>query len=151
MAYGSDVGLASYLALTGRTLPTGVVPAVAREWGSQYVNLWEDRYKSTAINPPDSFPRHEFDPIPAAVEYAAYEAAIAWADGVSLFGSGGTAGGQVIRKKVDVMEIAYAEPQAGSGGWWDNNRFIWPLAYNYLLPYMKRGLGGASAFVVGPC
>lgn len=151
MAYGSDQGLTDYLAQSGRVLPAGMTPAVARYWGSQYVNLWEDRYKGVAIALPDSFPRDLYDPVPVAVEYATYEAAFAHASGVDLFGTGGTAGGQVIREKIDVLEVQYAEPQAGFGGYWDNNRFILPLAYALLLPFMRKAGGIPAAFVVGGC
>lgn len=151
MAYGSDQELTDYLALSGRVLPAGMTPAVARYWGSQYVNLWEDRYKGVAVALPDSFPRDIYDPVPVAVEHASYEAAFAHASGVDLFGTGGTAGGQVIREKIDVLEVQYAEPQAGFGGYWDNNRFILPLAYALLLPFMRKAGGIGAAFVVGGC
>lgn len=149
MAYGSDAGLQSYLSLTGRTLPTGVVPAVAREWGSQYVNMFERKYRGHAIALPDSFPRDIYDPVPVSVEYAAYEAAFAWTDGVPLFGGGGTAGGQVIEERVDVLSIKYAGPQEGSNFYYDN-LYILPAAYSLLLPFFKTKFN-ASAFVVGPC
>lgn len=153
MAYGSDAGLTAYLAQSGRVLPAGMTPEVARYWGSQYVNLWEDRYKGVAIALPDSFPRDIYNPVPVAVEYASYEAAFTYASGTDLFGTGGTSGGQVVREKVDVLEVQYAAPEAstGFGGYWDNNRFILPLAYALLLPFMRKSGGIPSAFVVGGC
>ena len=147
MAYGSDADLQSYLSLTGRVLPPDMTPAVARQWGSSYVNLFEDKYKGVATAPPDSFPRNLWPVVPMAVEHAAYEAAFAYASGVDLFGTGGTAGGQVIREKVDVLEVQYAAPEGGSAGYWDNSRFILPLAYALLKPFMGSGYG-VSAFVV---
>lgn len=152
-SYGSDAGLIAYLAQSGRVLPVGMSPDVARYWGSQYVNLWEDRYKGVAIALPDSFPRDVYDPVPVAVEYASYEAAFAHASGVDLFGTGGTSGGQVVREKVDVIEVQYAAPESGSGlsGYWDNNRFILNLAYALLLPFMRKSGGIPAAFVVGGC
>lgn len=151
-SYGSDQGLIDYLAQSGRVIPAGMTPAVARYWGSQYVNLWEDRYKGVAVSLPDSFPRDLWPVVPVAVEYATYEAAFAYASGVDLFGGGGTAGGQVVREKVDVLEVHYAEPQSGGfGGYWDNNRFILPLAYALLLPFMRKAGGVPAAFVVGGC
>lgn len=153
MPYGSDAGLISYLAQSGRVLPAGMTPEVARYWGSQYVNLWEDRYKGVALSLPDSFPRDIYDPVPVAVEYASYEAAFAYASGTDLFGSGGTSGGQVTEERVDVISVKYAAPEASAGlsGYWDNNRFILPLAYAFLLPFMRKAGGIPSAFVVGGC
>lgn len=152
MAYGTDQGLIDYLALSGRVLPVGTTPAVARYWGSVYVDMWEDRYHGKALNPPASFPRDKYDPVPVAVENATYEAGLAWADGVNLFGTGGTEGGQVVREKVDVLEVQYAEPQSGGLGYWDNNRFIYPLAYMLLLPFMRKSSGCIGAFIAnGRC
>ena len=147
MAYGEDSQLIDYLALTGRVLPPEMTPAVARQWGSAYVNLFEDKYRGVATAPPDSFPRNLWPVVPVAVEYAAYEAAFAYASGVDLFGSGGTAGGQVIEERVDVLSVKYASPEGGSAGYWDNSRFILPLAYALLRPFMGSGYG-VSAFVV---
>lgn len=149
-AYGSDAALIAYLAESGRVLPTGMTPAVARYWGSAYVNMWEDRYYSTAIALPDSFPRVEYDPVPVPVEYATYEAAFAYASGVDLFGAGGTAGGQVTEERVDVISVKYAAPTDGAAGYWDSNRFILPLAYALLLPYMRKANATSGAFVVSP-
>lgn len=147
MAYGSDQGLTDYLAQTGRSLPDGMTASVARHWGSIYVNIFEDKYRGAAVSLPDSFPRNLWPVVPEAVEYATYEAAFAYASGVDLFGTGGTAGGQVVREKVDVLEVQYAAPQGGAAGYWDNSRFILPLAYAYLKPFMGSGYG-VSAFVV---
>ena len=150
LAYGSDTGLATYLALTGRALPNGYAPATAREFGTMYVNLWEDRYKGVAVALPDSFPRDLWPVVPVPVEYATYEAGLAYANGVDIFGTGGTAGGQVKREKVDVLEQEFFGPQDGQS-FWDAGRYILPLAYQYLKPYMnpdgKCGVGG-GAFVV---
>lgn len=149
MPYGSDQGLIDYLALSGRTLPATATPEIARYWGSAYVNMWEECYKGVAISLPDSFPRDLYNPTPSAVEQAAYEAGLAWAEGIELFGSGGTNGGQVVREKLDVIEVQYAEPQDGSG-YWESNMFIWPLAYMLLKPFMRNKRTGVAAFVVNP-
>lgn len=153
MAYGTDQGLENYLAESGRVLPAGMTPAVARNRGSAYVNLFEDKYLSKPLSPPDSFPRVAYDPVPLAVEYATYEAAFAVASGVDLFGTGGTAGGQVTEERIDVISVKYSAPEAGSGiaGYWDNNRFILPLAYALLLPFMRKAGFGPAALVVGGC
>lgn len=149
MPYGSDAAFLDYLALSGRTLPATMTPAVARYWGSMYVNSFERRYKGSAISLPDSFPRDIYNPVPVPVEYAAYEAGLAYAEGVALFGSGGTSSGQVVRERIDVIEIQYAGPSDKSAGYYEDNLFIWPLAYQYLVPYMKVGSFFASAIVVG--
>lgn len=148
MSYGSNAGLTAYLTSTGRTLPSGADPDVVRLIGSQYVNSFEDLYRGTALQTDASFPRDLWPVVPAAVEYAAYEAAYAYANGTALFGGGGTAGGQVVREKLDVLEVAYAAPQDGHG-YWENNRFILPAAYALLLPFMfRKGRFFPSAMVV---
>lgn len=151
MAYGDDAALVAYLALTGRALPVGYLPATARQYGSMYVDLWEQDYLGTAVTYDASFPRDLWPAVPDRVEHAAYEAGFAYAGGLDIFGTGGTAGGQVTREKVDVIEVQYAGPQDGQG-WWDANRYVLPLAYALLLPFFRRktacGFGGASAFIV---
>lgn len=148
-SYGTDAGLTAYLTATGRTLPAGMTAAVARHFGTVYVDSFEDMYRGTAVTTDNSFPRDLWPVVPTAVEHAAYEAAFAYASGVDIFSNGGTAGGQVIREKVDVLEVQYAAPEAGSGGWWENNRYILPLAYALLLPFFRRkGAFAPSAFIV---
>lgn len=150
-SYGTNAGLIAYLASTGRVLPATADPDVVRLYGTRYVDGFWDLYRGVALTDENAFPRDLWPVIPVNVEYATYEAAFAWASGVAIFGTGGTSGGQVIREKVDVLEVQYAAPEAGSGGWWDNNRFILPEAYTLLLPFFKRkgmcGLG-YGAFVV---
>lgn len=152
MPYGSDLGLTEYLALTGRTLPVGAVPAQVRYAGSEWIDSLEDLYCGVAKSPDASFPRDVADPVPLRVEQAAYEAGYAWVTGTDIFGAGGTAGGQVTKEKVDVLEVQYAEPQ--SGDWFTNNRYIVPRAWAKLLPYLclpsEDGgcTGGPAAFVV---
>lgn len=141
--------MTNYLALAGRSLPAGVLPAVARQWGTMYVGQFERKFKGVAISLPDPFPRDIYDPTPLSVEYAVYEAGLAWSDGVPLFGGGGTAGGQVVEERVDVLSVKYAGPQEGSNFYYDN-LYILPAAYALLLPFFKSKFG-AAAFVVGPC
>ena len=77
MAYGTNTALTEYLALTGRTL-TGD-PDHARQAGSQYIDAtYAHRFKSTALSYDAEFPRVAYDPTPARVEQAAYEAAYRW-------------------------------------------------------------------------
>ncbi len=147
MAYGTDGGFTDYLALTGRTLPVTTTPAVARQYGSQYVDSFEQDYRGAAVTTDASFPRDLWPTVPTRVEHAAYEAGYAWASGVPIFGSGGTSGGQVTREKVDVLEVQYASPQAGCG-YWESSRYILPLAYSLLLPFFKRKGGFYPAALV---
>lgn len=142
MAYGSDADLIAYLALTGRSLPTGYVPAQVREMGSLWVDGFEDLFCGVALSDDASFPRDLYDPVPARVEHAAYEAGYAWATGAAIFGAGGTAGGQVIKERVDVIEVGYAAPDGAS--WWANNRYIVPMAYAHLLPFICEPVDGDS-------
>ena len=147
-SYGSDAGLTAYLTSTGRVLPLGSDPAVVRVFGTMYVDSWDCEFKGVAVTPENSFPRDLWPVVPINVEDATYEAAFAYASGVAIFGAGGTSAGQVTREKVDVLEVAYATPQDGTG-WWENNRYVLPLAYTLLLPFMRRkGCWGGGAFVV---
>ena len=148
-SYGNDTDFLAYLTATGRSLPVGASADVARHYGTVYVDSWEDQYRGRALTTENSFPRNLWKPVPTAVEHAAYEASLAWADGVDIFGTGGTAGGQVVREKVDVLEVQYAAPEDG-GGWWDANRYVLPLAYALLLPFMRRkGSSGCSGGGIG--
>ena len=148
MAYGSDSAMTAYLALTGRVVHPSHTTAVAREFGSMYVDQFEQDYRGAAITTDASFPRDLWTTVPSRVEQAAYEAGLAWSQGVVLFGSGGTSGGQVTSEAVDSLKVTYAEPQDGTG-YWENNRYILPIAYALLLPFMKRKGGFyPSALVV---
>lgn len=142
LAYGNDADLIAYLALTGRELPTGYTPAQAREMGSLWVDGFEDVFCGVALTTDASFPRDLYDPVPARVEQAAYEAGYAWATGAAIFGDGGSAGGQVIKERVDVIEVQYAAPS--DGGWWAHNRYIVPMAYAHLLPFICEPVDGDS-------
>lgn len=152
LAYGSNEAMIAYLARTGRVLPSDAVPDQVREIGSDYVDSLEDLYCGIAVSYDASFPRDRYPTVPKRVEEAAYEAAYAFATGVPIFGGGGTAGGQVIKEKVDVLEVAYAAPQ--SGDWWTANRYILPQAYAKLLPFIclpddgEGCRGGPAAFIV---
>lgn len=152
MAYGSDIEMAQYLARTGRVLPDSAVPEHVREVGSDYVDSLEDLYCGVAVSYDSSFPRDLYSTVPVRVEQAAYEAAYAFATGVPIFGDGGSSGGQVVKERVDALEVAYAAPQ--SGDWWTANRYILPLAYTKLLPFIclpddgEGCRGGPSAFIV---
>ena len=148
MAYGTDEGLIEYLSASGRCLSGSTTAAVVRFWGSAYVDQFEQDYRGAAITTDASFPRDLWTTVPSRVEQAAYEAGLAWSQGVVLFGSGGTSGGQVTSEAVDSLKVTYAEPQDGTG-YWENNRYILPIAYALLLPFMKhKGGFYPSALVV---
>ena len=132
-SYGTDQGLIDYLAETGRELPEDAVPAEVRAMGAMWVDGWEDLFCGIALSDMNSFPRDLWPEIPTRIDYAAYEAGYAYANGEPIFGGGGTAGGQVTKEKVDVLEVTYAAP---TGDWWWNNRYIVPLAYAHLLPFL---------------
>ena len=148
MAYGSDAAMTAYLALTGRVVhPSHTVP-IAREWGSIYVNQFEQDYRGAAVTTDASFPRDMWPVVPTSVENAVYEAGYSWSHNVPIFGAGGSAGGQVTSEKLDgVGQLTYADPQAGTG-YWENNRFILPTAYTLLLPFLKRKGGFYPAALV---
>ena len=146
-SYGTDEDFAIYLTSTGRTLPVGIVPAVVRADGTLWVDQFERRYRSVALTDENSFPREAWPVVPQRVEWASYEAAWAVATGVYIWGDGGTAGGQVIEERVDVLSVKYAGPQDGLS-YWESLQFIIPRAYALLTPFFKRGGTYASAFVV---
>ena len=137
MAYGSDSAMTAYLALTGRVVHPSHSTATARQYGSVYVDQFEQDYRGCAVTTDASFPRDLWTTVPTRVEHAAYEAGYAWSSGVLIFGSGGTAAGQVTSEKVDSLAVTYADPMEGSG-YWENNRYILPLAYALLLPFLYR-------------
>ena len=146
-SYGSDEAMLEYLASTGRTLPAGIVPAVVRADGTLWVDQFERRYRSVALTDENSFPREAWPVVPQRVEWASYEAAWAVATGVAIWADGGTAGGQVVEERVDVLSVKYAGPQDGLS-YWELLQFIIPRAYALLTPFFRRGGTYASAFVV---
>lgn len=147
MAYGSDEDFTAYLTATGRTLPSTSLASVARHYGSQYVDQFEQDYRGTAMTTDASFPRDLWQMVPTRVEHASYEAGFAYASGVPIFGDGGSYSGQVTSEKVDTLAVTYASPQDGIG-YWDANRYILPLAYSLLLPFLKRKSGFYPAAMV---
>lgn len=147
-SYGTNEGLTAYMLATGRVMPVGANLDVARHFGTMYVDQFWVKYKGSALTSDNAFPRNLYNPTPANVEYASYEAAFSHASEVDIFGGGGSLGGQVIEEAVDVLRVKYAAPQEGTG-YWENNLFILPLAYAYLIPYFKTKGGAGAAFVVG--
>ena len=147
MAYGSDSAMTAYLALTGRVVHPSHSTAVAREYGSLYVDQFEQDYRGCAVTTDASFPRDLWETVPTRVEHAAYEAGYAWSNGAPVFGDGGTMAGTVTSEKVDTLAVTYAEPMQGVG-YFDNNRYILPPAYTLLLPFLKRKGGFYPAALV---
>lgn len=150
MPYGTVAGLEAYAALTGREIPTGANLTAALYIASQYIDgtYWDD-FCGEAASPDAAFPRKDSTDIPERVINATYEAALAWlADPNSLSFSGST-GGQVVKEKVDVIEVQYAAPVAGGDVVIDGvPRFS--VIEGLLRPYLCRlpdGVGG-MAFVV---
>lgn len=133
MPYGTDSGLVDYLLMTGRSIPAGHSASQIRFMGSLWVDSLEDLFCGAPVSDDASFPRDAWPSVPTRVVYAAYEAGYMWASGTDIFGTGGTSSGQVIKEKVDVLEVQYAEPV---GQWWDNNRFYVPMAWAQLQPFL---------------
>lgn len=146
MAYGSDAAMVAYLAKTGRVIPAGTDVSVAREVGSLWVNSFQFRGEKVIPDQEDQFPRNKSNPVanptPREIEYSAYEAGYAYATGVDIWGTGGTMGGQVIREKVDVLEVQRAEPKfTNFAEFADAMRVLIPMAYRYLEPWLRRREG----------
>lgn len=146
-SYGSDADLIAYLAETGRALPVDAVPAEVRAMGSLYVDSFEDRFCGASLQDTSSFPRDIYNPTPVRIEWAAYEAGYAWSNGENIFGSGGSQAGTVKREKVDTLEVEYFG--ATDAGYWENSRYIVPMAYAHLLPYLCDPVGDEGKCMPG--
>lgn len=147
MAYGTDAAMVAYIEATGRTLPEGAVLSALRSAGSEYTDSFEMRFRGYALDTNASFPRDVWPVVPERIEHAAYEAGWAVSQGADLFGQGGSYGGQVIREKVDVLQVDYAAPSEGMG-YWELNQFILPRAYILLFPFFRRHQAYGAAFIV---
>lgn len=149
-SYGTNEAFVAYLTATGRALPDGADPDVLRLDGTLWVDQWETRYRSAPLTVDNSFPRVAWPAVPTRVEQAAYEAAWAVSQGVDIWGAPSSAGvGNVVREKVDVLELQYSGPQA-SNAWdfYDYARVMLPRAYALLVPFFKRNDAYGAAFVV---
>ena len=148
MPYGTVSDMNAYLALTGRSIDVAQ-QAFALEAGSMYIDtVYWDEFCGNPASDESAFPREGQDTVPVRVERAAYEAAYLWSQDPASLSGGGTAGGQVIREKVDVIEVAYASP---TGDYLDGVTPRYSIIDGLLRPYICKtpegGVGG-WAFVV---
>lgn len=149
MTYGTTQGLQDYADATGRTIPVDANLDAALYNASLYIDgtYWDD-FCGEPASPDAAFPRKGQTDIPQRVINATYEAALAWIANPASLSASGTAGGQVVREKVDVIEVAYAAP---TGDWSiDNGTPRFSVIEGLLKPYLctlPDGFGG-YAFVV---
>lgn len=150
MPYGTVAGLEAYAVMTGRVIPPDANLTAALYHASMYIDgtYWDD-FCGVPATDDAAFPRKGSTTVPERVINATYEAALMWiADNDSLSFSG-SQGGQVIREKVDVIEVQYAAPQDGGDVIVDGTpRFS--VIEGLLKPLLCRlpdGVGG-YAFVV---
>lgn len=150
MPYGTTQGLEDYATLTGRVIPSDANLDAALYNASLYIDgtYWDD-FCGEAATDDAAFPRKGSTTVPQRVIDATYEAALMWiADPASLSFSG-SQGGQVVKEKVDVIEVQYAAPQVGGDVVIDGTpRFS--VIEGLLRPFLCRlpdGVGG-GAFVV---
>jgi len=120
--YGTDAGLADYLVTNGLVLPTEAPsPAILRQRASDYIDgLYEARFTGTRTDPLNqerAWPRTgavvakiavPVNVIPAAVERAAYAAAVYEGQNDGALSSAASQSGAIKREKVDVIETEYA-------------------------------------------
>lgn len=149
MTYGTTQGLQDYATATGRTIPVGANLDAALYVASMYIDgtYWDDFCGEPASHDA-AFPRKGETTVPQRVINATYEAALLWLSDNASLSASGSAGGQVVREKVDVIEVAYAAPQ---GDWSiDNGTPRFSVIEGLLKPYIcvtSDGFGG-GAFVV---
>ena len=149
MTYGTTQGLQGYADATGRTIPAGASLDAALYNASLYIDgtYWDDFCGEPATDDA-AFPRKGQSDVPQRVINATYEAALAWIANPTSLSASGSAGGQVVKEKVDVIEVAYAAPQ---GEWSIGDRAPkFTVIDGLLKPYIcvtPDGFGG-FAFVV---
>lgn len=150
MSYGTVAGLQAYADLTGRDIPSGANLDAALYHASMYIDgtYWND-FCGEAATDDAAFPREGSTTVPERVVNATYEAALLWLSDSSSLSFGGSQGGQVVREKVDVIEVQYAAPEAG-GDVIVNGTPRFSVIEGLLAPLLCRlpdGMGG-YAFVV---
>lgn len=149
MTYGTVQGLKDYALATGRTIPVDANLEAALYNASMYIDgtYWDELCGKPA-SPDAAFPREGQTDVPLRVIHATYEAALAWIADTGSLSFSGSAGGQVVREKVDVIEVAYASP---TGDWSvDKGAPRFSVIEGLLRPYICKvgdGVGG-WAFVV---
>lgn len=146
--YGSDEGFAEYLLSNGHTLPDGSLSsAVLRQRGSVYVDgLYGARFTGVptdGVAQERAWPRTGAtaygasigaDVIPAAVVQASYAAALYEARNPGKLAIVTTPGGQVKRRKVDVIEVEFFE---GAGGAAVNATPVLTEVEGLLAPFLR--------------
>lgn len=149
MTYGTTQGLEDYATATGRTIPVGANLDAALYVASMYIDgtYWNDFCGEPATDDA-AFPRKGQTDVPQRVINATYEAALMWLNDPASLSFSGSAGGQVVKEKVDVIEVQYAAPQ----GDWSvaNGTPKFSVIDGLLQPYictLPDGFGG-FAFVV---
>lgn len=125
--YGSDAGLADYLAANGLVLPAGAPsPAILRQRASDYIDgLYEARFtgaRTDPLNQERAWPRTgavagivavPADVIPKAVERAAYAAAVHEGQNDGALSAAASHSGAIKRERVEgAVDTEYFE---GSG------------------------------------
>lgn len=148
MSFGSDLELEEWLAARGFELPEGAPQlSVLRLKGSEYINsFYGPKFKGYPIGgvaQEDSWPRDgasvygqiiPSDLIPQAVINASYEAAWYEANNPGKLMVVTTPGGQVKRRKVDVIEIEYFEGGASGAA---NATPVLSTVEGLLAPFLK--------------
>lgn len=149
MTYGTVAGLTQYADDTGRTIQSGANLDAALYNASMYIDglYWKD-FCGEPASLDAAFPRKGQSTVPLRVINATYEAALAWINDPNALSFSGSVGGQVVREKVDVIEVAYAAPKDG----WTVRDGIprFGVIEGLLAPYLcviGDGVGG-FAFVV---
>lgn len=146
--YGTPEGLEQYAEDTGRTIPAGANLDAALYNASLYIDgLYWDDFCGEPASMDAAFPRAGSSTVPTRVINATYEAALLWLADTGSLSVGGSAGGQVVREKVDVIEVQYAAP---SGDFITDGTPRYSVIEGLLRPLLCRlpdGVGG-GAFVV---
>lgn len=146
--YGTPEGLEAYAAMSGRTLPADANLEAALYNASLYIDgLYWDDFCGKPASMDAAFPREGSTVVPQRIINATYEAALLWLADAGSLSVGGSAGGQVIREKVDVIEVQYASP---TGDFIESGTPRYSVIEGLLRPLLCRlpdGVGG-GAFVV---
>ena len=154
--YGTDAGLADYLATNGLVLPAEAPsPAILRQRASDYIDgLYEARFTGTRTDPLNqdrAWPRTgavagivavPSDVIPMAVERAAYAAAVHEGQNDGALSVAASQAGAVKRKKIDVIEKEFFE---GSGDVVADATVRLSVVEGALSPFLKTDSAGTAS------
>ena len=124
--YGTDGEFATWMADNGLTLPVGILPSVARNRGSAYLDgAYGSRltcsYPTGGVDQERAFPRTGLpfvpsDAIPRAWINASFRAAYLIASDPTSLSSTISPNARITKEKVDVIEVAYADNGAVVAG-----------------------------------